>query len=100
MILQSLNEVIDIDGELRAGLFNRVPGIILALLTGVGTFAMLINGYSVGVGGTRSLFALIAVPILIAAVIAVIIDLDRPRRGLIQVGQQSLIELQESLQGD
>jgi hypothetical protein len=100
MILQSLNEVIDVDGEVRAGLFNRVPGIILALLTGVGILAMLINGYSAGVGGTRSLFAMIATPILIAAVIAVIIDLDRPRRGLIQVGQQSLIELQESLKGD
>ena len=100
MILQSLNEVIDIGGERRAALFNRVPDIILALLMGVGTFAMLINGYSVGVGGTRSLFALIVMPILIAAVIAVIIDLDRPRRGLIQVGQQSLIELQESLKGD
>ena len=61
---------------------------------------MLLNSNSVGVGGRRSLFALIVMPILIAAVIAVIIDLDRPRRGLIQVGQQSLIELQESLKGD
>jgi hypothetical protein len=100
MILQALNEVIDIDGECRAALFNCVPDIILELLMGVGTFAMLINGYSVGVGGTRSLFALIAMPIMIAAVIAVIIDLDRPRRGLIQVDQQSLIALQGSLKGD
>ena len=36
-------------------------------------------------------------PLLLAGVIAVIIDLDRPYRGLTQIGQQSLLELQESL---
>jgi hypothetical protein len=46
MILQSLNEVIDVEAERRAALFNRVPGIILLLLMGVGMLAMLLTGYS------------------------------------------------------
>jgi hypothetical protein len=36
--------------------------------------------------------------ILIAAVIIVIIDLDRPTHGLIQVSQQRLLELRHSLE--
>jgi hypothetical protein len=97
LILQVLNDVIDLDAERRAALFNRVPGVILALLLGVGALALLITGYSFGPGGGRSLLATLVMPLLIAGVIAVIIDLDRPYRGLSQIGQQSLLELQESL---
>jgi hypothetical protein len=35
--------------------------------------------------------------ILIASVILLIMDLDRPRRGLIKVSQQSMVDLQDSL---
>ena len=35
--------------------------------------------------------------ILIASVILVIVDLDRPRRGLIRVSQDRMVELRESL---
>jgi len=40
------------------------------------------------------LVGLIVVPVFI------IVDLDRPRRGLIRVSQQSLGELQAALRGD
>jgi len=38
--------------------------------------------------------------VLIVALIFVVLDLDRPSRGLIQVSQQSLIELQASMRQD
>lgn len=34
---------------------------------------------------------------LIVIIIGVIIDLDRPRRGLIRVSQESMIQLQQSI---
>jgi hypothetical protein len=36
--------------------------------------------------------------VLVAAVIAVIIDLDRPQRGLIRVGLERMVELQNKLE--
>jgi hypothetical protein len=36
-------------------------------------------------------------PLLIAVVINVIVDIERPRRGLIKVGQDRLIELRQTL---
>jgi hypothetical protein len=41
----------------------------------------------------------ILVPIIIAAVILVIVDLDRPQRGFIRVSQQSLLDLRRNLAG-
>ena len=38
--------------------------------------------------------------ILITAIVWVLIDLDRPSRGLILVSQQSMIDLQDSLNKD
>jgi hypothetical protein len=35
--------------------------------------------------------------VLIAAVIVVIIDLDRPQRGLIRVGLERMVELRDSI---
>lgn len=42
--------------------------------------------------GTTAIFAL-----LIALVLTTILDLDRPRRGLIRVSQQSMIRLKAAL---
>jgi hypothetical protein len=36
-------------------------------------------------------------PLLIATVITILVDLDSPRRGLVGISQQSLIELEHNL---
>jgi len=36
-------------------------------------------------------------PLLIAGVITILVDLDSPRRGLVGISQQSLIDLETSL---
>ena len=45
----------------------------------------------------RNFFVTMVASVLISAVIIVIIDLDRPRHGLIQVGQKRMVELRDSL---
>jgi hypothetical protein len=47
-----------------------------------------------------NVFGALTLIVLIVVIIWVIIDLDRPRRGLILVSQQSMISLQESLNKD
>ena len=36
--------------------------------------------------------------VLIALVLAIILDLDRPRRGLIRIGEDSMLRLQATLE--
>ena len=55
-----------------------------------------ILGYSSGLSGKRVVAPTIVVSFLIAMIVFIIIDLDRPKRGLIQVDQRSLLELQQS----
>ena len=54
-----------------------------------------ILGYSSGLSGHRVVAPTLMVSFLIALIVLIIIDLDRPKRGLIQVNQNSLILLQQ-----
>lgn len=97
LFMQSLNETIDIPTKRLAALQNRIPEVVILLLFFGGILAVGIVGYGYGLGLRRNLFLMAAFSVLIAAVVLVIIDLDRPRRGLITVSQQSMLDLQESL---
>jgi hypothetical protein len=98
LFLQSLNEVIDLHAERLNANENHVPEIVLVLLYFVAFVAIGIIGYGCGLGGVRNFFVTMTASILIAAVIIVIIDLDRPQQGLIIVSQQRMIELRRDLE--
>jgi hypothetical protein len=97
LFLQSLNEVIDLHAKRITAMENHVPEIILVLLYFVALTVTGLMGYGSGLGGRRNFLVTLMASILIAAVILVIIDLDRPRRGLIRISQQRLVELRDSL---
>jgi len=97
LFLQSLNETIDLDAKRINAMENHVPEITLVLLYFVAVMATGLIGYGCGLSGVRNFFVTIISSLLIAAVILVIIDLDRPQRGLIRVSQQRMIDLRDSL---
>jgi hypothetical protein len=97
LFVQSLNEVIDLHTKRITALENHVPEIIFFLLYFVAIVAIGLIGYGCGLSGLRNFFVTMVSSILIAAVIMVIIDLDRPRQGLIRVSQQRMIDLRNSL---
>jgi hypothetical protein len=97
LFLQSLNEMIDLNAKRITVLENHVPEITLVLLYFVAIMATGLIGYGCGLSGVRKFFVTIILAIIIAAVILVIIDLDRPRAGLIKVSQQRMIDLRDSL---
>jgi hypothetical protein len=97
LFIQSLNEVIDLHAMRLWAKENHVPDIIFILLYGVSVVSMGLVGYGCGLGGRRNLISTVAAAILIASVTLVIVDLDRPGRGLIKVIQQSLINVRNSL---
>jgi hypothetical protein len=94
----AVNEMIDSAGRRDAGLRNHVPESVLYVLFGVSLATVGIMGYSSGLSGGRSLAAALIVSLIIAAVIFVILDFDRPYRGVIMIGQQSMTELRDSIE--
>jgi hypothetical protein len=97
LYVQAVNEFIDSAGRRDAGLRNHVPESVLFMILVVCILAVAIMGYTSGLGEGRSLVAALLVSVVIAAVIFVILDLDRPYRGLITVSQQSMVDLRAAI---
>lgn len=97
LFIQALNEVIDSFGKRNAGINRHVPELILLLVYATFLLAGVILGFTSGVAGHRPSMASYFMVILIVILVYIILDLDRPRRGLIEVTQAPLLELQSSL---
>ncbi len=100
LFIQSLNEVIDAYGNRQAALQKHVPEVVLMLLFAIFIISGSVLGYASGLGGGRPWLATLAMTGLITLVIFIVIDLDRPRRGLIQVDQSSMIDLKVMMKKD
>lgn len=93
-LLQSLNQVIDLESARRMALQNHVPESVIYVNGMVGVLAAMLVGYTFGLSGRRQLFPICVLALAITLVLAVIIDLDRPGSGFIHVSQQPMIDLQ------
>lgn len=96
LLLQSLNDVIDLNAERIAAARNHIPTIVLVMLIVVALVTMGWVGACVGVNHGRGTPTVLVMSLLISMVVTVIVDLDQPRRGLIRVSQASLIDLESS----
>ena len=97
LLLQSLNEVIDLDAARWMAFQNHVPETVIYVIALVGLLASVVVGYTFGLGGRRQLFSICMLSLAITLVLAVIIDLDRPHEGLIRVSQQPMLDLRKQL---
>jgi hypothetical protein len=94
---QALNDVFDIREERRFALDDRVPFAVTVMLFLVSLSAMSMVSYSCGLNGRRRALANLTFACLIAVVLIIILDIDAPRAGVVQVSQDSLIRLQQSM---
>ena len=98
LFIESLNDTIDIhETRITAGLYARVPETVLLLLIGGSALSLGMVGYSAGLTKRRSLLSAFVLVIALGAVIMIVVDLDRPREGFIQVSQQPLLDLQQQI---
>jgi len=96
--VKSLNDLIDSQGKRNALLWMHVPEAVLLILYLVFLSSGAILGYSGGLSGKRILLPTALISLLISLIVFIVIDLDRPKRGIIQIDQSIMVELQEGLQ--
>jgi hypothetical protein len=96
--IESVNKVIDLHAErVMVRERSRIPGTYWIVLYVVSIFALAAMGYHGGVAGTARSPVMLAVAIAFSAVILLIADLDRPGEGWINVSQQAMIDLRDSM---
>jgi hypothetical protein len=96
--IESLNETIDLhESRLTAIVYARVPETVLLLLILGSALTLGLVGYNAGLTRRRSPVTAVVLVIFLGAVIALVVDLDRPRDGFLQVNQQPLIDLAEQI---
>lgn len=93
LFVQALNDVFDTYGSRNAALDRHVPELVLFLLYGTFLLTGTIVGYTSGLAGARAPFVTYVMVVLVVLLVFIIVDLDRPRRGLIEVDQSSLRDL-------
>lgn len=97
LFIQTLNEMIDNQAKRLAALRNRVPNAVMLALFAVATIAGAFAGYASGLDERRTRMPVYLMGFLIAAVILLIMDLDRPGAGFIDVSQQPMIDTAASI---
>lgn len=94
LFVQALNDMIDAYGSRDAALARHVPEMVLLLLYGTFLMTGSVMGFTTGQQGQRTSFVTYIMTGLIVILVFIIIDLDRPRRGLIEINQHSMESLQ------
>jgi hypothetical protein len=92
----ALNQTIDLAAERTYVRANRIPETVLLLL---GAIALLSHGVLAWVLGRNKKKSSLDLHLLAFAtwlVVALIVDLDLPRRGWVRVSQEPLVQLQEA----
>lgn len=93
LFAESVNALVDAYVRRNAALDRRVPEVVLFLMMATFLMAGVVVGFATGVAGHRPSLASHMMVALIALLVFIILDLDRPRRGLVQVDDRSLLEL-------
>jgi hypothetical protein len=96
LVLAGMNDVLNAQGYTQASWWNYVPRSAITLM---GAIAILCNGL-LGYGARASLHRnrlLLILPLIVALAFALILDIETPRRGLVNIAPQNLVALQEQL---
>ena len=97
LFVTSINQLIDIKTERDIAISNHVPEIVLLGLLLFAALAIGILGYGNGLAATHARYPAIILCVVITISFILIIDLDRPNRGLTKVSQESMIDLMTTI---
>jgi hypothetical protein len=98
LFLQSVNDVINMQAKrISLGWHNPLPTVILGALYVVIMLVLGVIGFEGGISGRHRPVSSVALGITLAAVVLLIVDLDRPQEGLLRNSQKPLIDLRAQM---
>ena len=96
-LITAANELIDIHELRLSSIENYLPVSLLLLLLSVAAVAISFLAWSFGAGTHGNRKAIMMLGILIIAVLLLIMDLNRPQRGMVSIGVGTLERVQDSI---
>ena len=97
-IVQSINEVLDAHTTRMAVAFDFLPAIVLSLLVLIAATSLALAAYSAGQSGGMIRWRMNAFALILAALMLIIVDFDRPYEGLIRWSNESLVTLVQDME--
>jgi hypothetical protein len=99
LMVQSVNQINSVhEKRVSYGVLHRIPERVWITLYAIAAFAMMTMGSQVGLSKTRHLIQVVPTALALAALMTLILDLDRPvDLTLTKVSQTSMIDLQKRL---
>ena len=84
LLLQTLNQMIDLEATRWATFWSHVPQTIIWVNVLIAMLAATLLGYGFGLIGRRHMISTMMLALSISSVLTVIVDLDRPWQGYIK----------------
>jgi hypothetical protein len=99
LFIAALNDTINLSTEERVVLGTHIPDIVIVWLLLIAFIAAAMMGYGFGREGKRALIFKAVFAVMVAIVFGLVLDLDRPQRGIIRVNLAPMQNLQQTMGG-
>jgi len=96
LVVAGMNDVLNAQGYVQAAFWNRIPVSTWGLLATIAVCCNLMVGYGLSTL-MKARHILFVLPVFLAVVMGFLVDIDSPRRGVVQVAPQNLLSLARSL---
>ena len=97
LFVQALNDMIDLQEKRVVAAGNHAPAAVFVLLYGIAMAAVGFTGYSGALDDPRRRIPSLVAVLLIATVIGLVGDIDRPASGFVAISQKPMLDLMASL---
>lgn len=99
LVVTALNEMIDITTTRTMATLTHAPTIVIVLLVLLSFFAALLSGYTMSLQGRRNVFHMILFALAISSTVYVVLDLEYPRAGLVNLSSmdRAIVDLREMM---
>ena len=97
LYVESINDVIDVHSLRLAAITLRLPQLLGAVMYATIILSFLLVGIASSSDGKRHLVPILLLALSFVAVLIIIVDLDRPQEGLLNVNQAALYDLLQQM---
>jgi hypothetical protein len=97
LVVAALNDTLNLSTEERAVLTTHIPDVVIIWVLLIALIASAMMGYGFGREGKRALIFKAVFAVMVALVFGLVLDLDRPQRGIIRVSLTPLLTLQQAM---